>query len=356
MRIGLFHCDLPCHDRKAGGVPVAVHRLGNALAADPRDHVLVFSLDHAPADAAYQHVRLFDGAAWLATRKLARMVLLPAALNFADFRGVDVLHLHGDDWFFVRRRPPSVRTLHGSALREAQSAGASAKRRLAQHAMFRLERLAARLADVCLAVGDDARRLYHADAIIDNGVDLGVFCPGHKSPEPLVLFVGTWTGRKRGEFLARQFREVVLPAVPSARLVMVSDHCEPGPGVEWRQRPGDAELADLYRRAWAFAYPSVYEGFGMSYLEAMASGTAVLTSPNPGASHVLDGGRAGLIAPDDTFALTLCRLLGDESLRRDYEARGLVRARQFSWAAVAREHRKIYQTLVAARAAGRTGH
>jgi len=345
MHIGLFHSDLPQPGRKAGGASVVVHRLANALAERGDDRVTVYSLDACPADAAYEHVRLFKRAPWLLNSKVARMLLLPALLNFVDFGDVDVLHFHGDDWFYVLRNRPSVRTLHGSALREAQSAR-SRKRRLAQYLTFGLEKLSAHFADVSLGVGEDARSIYNAGRAIDNGVDLQRFHPGPKSANPSILFVGTWSGRKRGQFLFEQFQRHVLPQIPLAELIMVSDHCDPGPGVRWVETPDDQTLASLYRSAWVFAYPSVYEGFGIPYIEAMASGVAVLASPNAGAAHILQDGSCGTIVDDASFGPALCRLIEDAALRNEFERKGIERSAHFSWPLIAQEHRKIYQSIL----------
>jgi glycosyltransferase involved in cell wall biosynthesis len=62
----------------------------------------------------------------------------------------------------------------------------------------------------------------------------------------------------------------VLPQTPDATLYMVTDQCPDHPQVERIDRPTDEELASLYRSAWVFAYPSVYEGCGIPYVEAMA--------------------------------------------------------------------------------------
>ena len=63
----------------------------------------------------------------------------------------------------------------------------------------------------------------------------------------------------------------------------------------------DAELASLYRRAWAYVTPSTYEGFGLPYLEAMACGTPVVATPNPGSVEILDHGKYGVLAADEEF-------------------------------------------------------
>ena len=75
------------------------------------------------------------------------------------------------------------------------------------------------------------------------------------------------------------------------------------------------QLAALYREAWVFAYPSVYEGFGIPYIEAMASGTAVLCSPNDGANYVLEEGAYGSVVEDQAFASELVELLTNDEKR-----------------------------------------
>ncbi len=51
------------------------------------------------------------------------------------------------------------------------------------------------------------------------------------------------------------------------------------------------KLCELYQRAWILCLPSTYEGFGVPYIEAMASGTVAVASPNPGAKEILDNGK-----------------------------------------------------------------
>ncbi len=348
MRIGLFHTTLPQPGRKPSGVDVAVHQLGQALArTGAGDAVTVLSLTPPPPDAAYRHRRLLPGATWPTRSKVGRLYVLPALLNGLGLSAdLDVLHLHGDDWFYVRRGLPTVRTLHGSALYEARTA-TSRKRQLSQRVVYGLEHVAARLATVSLGVGPDTVRLYGAGQIIDNGVDVTRFRPGAKAAAPTVLFVGTWAGRKRGSLLYDRFVNVVRPAVPDAELVMVCDKVPPpSPGVTHVVTPSDDALADLYRAAWVFAYPSAYEGFGIPYLEAMASGTAVLASPNDGADHVLKGGTLGRIVGDEAFGPELVALLRDPGRRAAMAAAGRVAAEAMSWDAVADQHRAVYRRAI----------
>lgn len=345
MRIALFHTTLPGPDRKPGGVEVVVHRLAEALVAGG-DDVVVYSLTPAPAGATYSHRHLFRRAPWLASWLPARWAIVPLLLNVVRFGDEEVLHLHGDDWFFLRRRQPTVRTFHGSSLRESQHATRPALR-VAYRLIHPLERISARLATISVGLDADTARLFHTDATVSNGVDLALFHPGEKAPEPTVLFVGTWDGRKRGRMAFETFVDEVVPAIPDARLQLVSDAPAGHPQVEVVRFPSDDELAARYRAAWVFAYPSTYEGFGIAYVEALASGTAVVTTTNDGARSVLGGGEFGLLVDDGDFGAAVVRLLGDPGARGRFEALGPGRAERYSWASVAADHRRHYEEAVA---------
>jgi glycosyltransferase involved in cell wall biosynthesis len=102
-------------------------------------------------------------------------------------------------------------------------------------------------------------------------------------------------------------------------------------------------LAVMYRLAGVFVFPSLYEGFGLPPLEAMASGTPVVTS-NVSSLPEVAGGAAILVDPyhPEAIADGIERVLCDETLRRDLRAKGLARARQFSWETSVRRVREIY--------------
>jgi alpha-1,3-rhamnosyl/mannosyltransferase len=108
----------------------------------------------------------------------------------------------------------------------------------------------------------------------------------------------------------------------------------------------EATLPLLYAGARAFAYPSIYEGFGLPVLEAMASGVPVLTSDKSCLPEV--GGTASLlIDPDDTTAFRdgLERLLDDETWRQPAIARGLARAGELTWEACVERTIAVYRQL-----------
>jgi glycosyltransferase involved in cell wall biosynthesis len=326
MDIAMFTSSLPEPGRKPGGVDVLIVRVANAL-VDRGHRVRMYSF--APEAEGLNAELITLSPSHIRYARLGRMLLIPALLNFVRFKG-DVLHLHGDDWFLIRRRMPTVRTFYGSAREEARTA-TSAKRRISQRVIYRLELLAARLATTTYSLLPGDGREYGARGALNCGVEIARRPDVARTSHPTVLFVGTWSGRKRGAWLARQFEEHVLPVHPQAELWMVADEVEPAPFIRAIRRPSDEELAGLYRQAWLFCLPSTYEGFGIPYLEAMGAGTPVVASPNPGAHEVLDHGRAGIIADDAALGTKLAALLADYGQRAALTAAGTHRARDFSW-------------------------
>jgi glycosyltransferase involved in cell wall biosynthesis len=109
----------------------------------------------------------------------------------------------------------------------------------------------------------------------------------------------------------------------------------------------------LMAGAEVFVYPSLYEGFGLPPLEAMACGTPVIASTAASLPEIV--GEAGLLVdPQDSAGLTqaLERLLDDPALRARLRAQGLARARQFTWEAAARQTLAVYERVLAQREAG----
>jgi glycosyltransferase involved in cell wall biosynthesis len=333
----MYHCRLPEPGRKPGGVEVFVDRLAGALARRGHDVTMHTFSTEAPAKPYAVHVMRPASAGG---NPVVRQYLAPWLLNVRPRMDYDVFHFHGDDWFCFRRPVPTVRTFYGSALLESLSA-TSAKRRIDQAVVFLLEQLAARLADARYGIGSDSRLLYRADGVLQLGVDPpeGERAP---SPAPSILFVGTWEGRKRGRLLHEAFQSVVRPRFPDAELWMVSERCEPGPGVTWVRDPSDAEIQSLLRRAWAFALPSSYEGLGIPYLEAMAWGVPVVATPNPGAEDLLEAGRAGRIVEPEDLGSTLVGILGDDALRRELGEAGRRRAADFTWDRICEHYEAAY--------------
>ncbi len=112
----------------------------------------------------------------------------------------------------------------------------------------------------------------------------------------------------------------------------------------------DSDMPAIYSAATVFAFPSLYEGFGLPVLEAMACGAPVITSA-AGATAEVAGDAALLIDPRDTDAIasTLARGLSDGGLRADLTRKGFDRAAEFSWERTARETLSVYEVVAAKR-------
>jgi glycosyltransferase involved in cell wall biosynthesis len=106
----------------------------------------------------------------------------------------------------------------------------------------------------------------------------------------------------------------------------------------------DAELPTLYRAADVFIYPSLYEGFGMPPLEAMACGCPVISSARGSLGEVL-GDAATIVEPEEIHSITreIRRASADQALRNRLRSAGLAQARKFNWDRTAAETLRIYE-------------
>ncbi|MDW8392592.1 MAG: glycosyltransferase family 1 protein, partial [Oscillochloridaceae bacterium] len=109
----------------------------------------------------------------------------------------------------------------------------------------------------------------------------------------------------------------------------------------------DDDLVAIYSLAHAMAFPSVYEGFGLPPLEAMACGAPVVSS-NAASLPEVCGDAALLIPPLDVaeWVRALQRVLTDDVLRRELGARGPKQAAKFTWLATAQATQAVYQSLL----------
>lgn len=179
------------------------------------------------------------------------------------------------------------------------------------------------------------------------------------SDRPYVLFVGGADPRKNHRTLVRAFarcrqelKDHVLVLVGDAvhRFGNYSDSVR-AEGLEDSVRcPGRVSAEDLrllYSGAAVFVFPSLYEGFGMPVLEAMASGTPVITSDSTALPEVA-GDAAVLVNPESPEHLqaALVRVLKDEDLRQSLRAKGLERVKFFTWERTARQTFAVYREVV----------
>ena len=160
--------------------------------------------------------------------------------------------------------------------------------------------------------------------VVPNAVDPIFMADGPSGEGDYVLAVGTLEPRKN-----------LAAAVQAARLAGVELRVAGAPGwggvaaEGWLGEPTDEQLAALLRGARCLLYPSLYEGFGLPVLEAMACGTPVVTSRG-GATEEVAGGAAVLVDPRDPAAIAAG--IEEATHRRDeLVAAGRARAAAFTW-------------------------
>jgi glycosyltransferase involved in cell wall biosynthesis len=183
--------------------------------------------------------------------------------------------------------------------------------------------------------------------------------------DEFVLYAGNVKPHKNLERLIEAFRLVRDRGLDHVKLVVIGDQISKYAAlrravhrhqlhqyVRFLGYVSEETLAVMYRLAAVFVFPSLYEGFGLPPLEAMASGTPVVTS-NVSSLPEVAGDAALLINPYEPAAIAdaMYRVLTDEPLRRSLREKGLRRAAQFSWEASARRVREIYQEVSEAPAA-----
>ena len=242
-------------------------------------------------------------------------------------RGLDVLHcttMRGP----VRARPPVVVTVHDLALlRHPESFPAWHRQtgRLAlRHGVHRADAVVAVSEFTRAEIVELLRIPEERIRIVPNGVD-PVFTPdGPAASGDYVLAVGTLEPRKNLE------RVVEAARIVGVELRVVGARGWGGVEVPgWAGRVDDAELAALYRGARCLVFPSLYEGFGIPILEAMACGTPVVTSRG-GATEEVAGGAAVLVDALDAAAIA-AGIAEAEARREELRRLGLERARAFTW-------------------------
>jgi glycosyltransferase involved in cell wall biosynthesis len=180
--------------------------------------------------------------------------------------------------------------------------------------------------------------------VVHHGVDHDRFTATDAPREEFLLYPARRWPHKNHERLFEAFA-LLRRDRPSLRLVLTGGGHAPGApdGVDVRGNVSADELVDLYRRAAALVFPSLYEGFGQPPLEAMACGCPVACSDAASLPEIV-GDAARLFDPLDPAAIAdgVNDVLEAPA---EWSARGLARAAAFSWDASARGHDAVYREL-----------
>ena len=181
--------------------------------------------------------------------------------------------------------------------------------------------------------------------IVPLGLDHAAFTPGAEEREPFLLYPARAWPHKNHERLFEAF-SLLRREQPGLRLVLTGggSFSTVPEGVEVRGRVPEPELVGLMQQASALVFPSLYEGFGLPPLEAMACGCPVASS-NAGALPEVVGDAARLFDPNDPRAIAAA-VLDVLAEPEEWRRRGVARAALFSWDATARATEAVYRELL----------
>ncbi len=194
---------------------------------------------------------------------------------------------------------------------------------------------------------------------VENSAELEALRRERGVPEKYVLFIGTLEPRKNVHTLIKAFAQVKKAGLPHKLVVGGAKGwlwSEIFAAVEQLHLEGEVifpgyisldEEPLWYNGADLFVYPSLYEGFGFPPLEAMSCGTPVITSNCSSLPEVV--GDAGLLVDptsSEHLAEAMLTVLTDPALAEEMRAKGLVRAKSFSWAEAARRTVSVYRSCL----------
>jgi len=245
-------------------------------------------------------------------------------------------------------KAPTVVTLHDIQHRDMPDFFGPARRSFRRIAYDRAARGATAVIVTSEFVRTRALELLELDPervrVIPHAIDHALFRLGDEEREPFLLYPARPWPHKNHTRLFEAFASL-RETRPQLRLVLTGgglERLDPLPeGVERLGVVSADRLASLYRRAACLVFPSLYEGFGMPPLEAMASGCPVAAA-NAGAIPEVCGDAAVLFDPTDVAAIAAA-ILEANSRADELRARGIARAAGFTWDETARQHDAVYR-------------
>ena len=269
-----------------------------------------------------------------------------------QFAGLDVVH-YPLTVPSPRVKAPTVVTLHDVQHRDLPEFFGPAHRSFRRLAYDRAARSAAAVVVTSEFVRGRAVEALELDAqrihVVPHAIDHTVFRPGSEQPERILVYPARPWPHKNHTRLLEAF-QTLRETRPKLRLVLTGgglERLEPLPeGVENLGVVPVSQLASLYRRAACLVYPSLYEGFGLPPLEAMACGCPVAAS-NAGAIPEVCGDAAVLFDPTDVEAM-VAAIVDADTRREELRERGLARAATFTWDETARRHEDVYRAAASA--------
>jgi glycosyltransferase involved in cell wall biosynthesis len=353
MRIGIM---LRHYDQQDGGVKVYTRKILPLLFTNGPQHQYVLIYQNPRLVGTYSQYRNVEevcsgipgtvswdqiAVPWIAHRKKLDLIFNPKFTVPYFTRAKTAFVLHGSEWFAI---PEHFKKHDQWYFKRAAPF-------YCRHADAFIAVSAAVKADVVKYVGVDPAKVF----AIHNGFDPNVFAPAddvakraaarrkYSLPDRFILWAGQIESRKNLTGLFRAFAKIAH-RVPHDLVLAGAMRWNSGPQLQVLQDLGIADrvsfpgwiahddLATVYSLADLFAFPSLYEGFGIPLLEAMACGCPIVTANTCAPPEVVRGA-AVLVDPLDTeqIALGMLKLLFDAPLRARLIAAGIERAKAFGW-------------------------
>lgn len=280
----------------------------------------------------------------------------------------EVLHYSADTGPLLPTRAASVVTVHGVASRWISVARSPLQEKLWRARVARAIRSTQRVITVSNSAADDVAAVFDIDpatiTTIPHGMDVDYFSsPTDLSPEvraivpaEYVLYLGNIEPRKNLIELVRAFSRpelvrtgltLVIAGKPAWNFEEAMVAITSAPNVVHLGFVSDSDRIALMQAAQAFVFPSLYEGFGLPVLEALAAGTPVVASRRGSLREV--AGPAREIAELDQIGIAdaLIDALGDKAWRAAAAQDGPTWARRFTWDASVERHIDIYRAVSA---------
>jgi len=288
--------------------------------------------------------------------------------------GLDLLHIPSYRRMLWSSPCPRVATLHDLAPFHIRRKYSWPRMLYARIVVPRLARCQDQIVAVSQNTADDAARFLNVSSgrltVVHNGIDHGRFFPADAAKSKFLVAERFGLNRPFFLYVAR----LEHPGKNHTRLIAAFNRFKAAGESDWQLALAGADwngadqihnavqessfardvrilgfvenafLPDLYRAADIFVYPSLFEGFGMPPIEAMACGCPVISSARGSLGEIL-GNAAARVDPEDIDAIaSQLRFLSDNSaVRRQMRATGLAQAARFNWATTAAETIAVYK-------------
>jgi glycosyltransferase involved in cell wall biosynthesis len=305
---------------------------------------------------------------------------------------VDLIHAPHTFWRPLLTKTPFVVTVHDLLDYMYRARTNNDIRRTIHSYMTRqVMRRAARIFAVSNFTKRDVARYFNVNPekieVVYNALDEN-FLRGHSTPaeqaimrgryqvdSPFLLYTGRISPHKNVARIIEAFSALKAELAkdgtfPDLKLIVIGDEVSRNPDIRRAViRSGMQHevrflgyvsievLRIFFDMAKVFVFPSLYEGFGLPPLEAMAHGTPVVAANTSSLPEVV-GNAAILVNPENVFEIShaLHRVLTDQSLRERLKAAGLEQAQRFSWDVSVRRMLEVYEEVVAEHRESRQGH